>query len=87
MIDHLRILGSLGAFLTRCLVVAIALSLGLQAAVVHLPALQQAFSTVSLSAGDWFLCAAVGSAVLWLRELTKFATRLRRRGDGLSKTP
>jgi hypothetical protein len=36
----------------------------------------QAFSTVSLSAGDWLRCAAVGSSVLWLRELSKVAIRV-----------
>jgi len=30
---------------------------------------------VSLSAGDWLRCAAVGSSVLWLRELSKLAVR------------
>ena len=35
------------------------------------PFLQQAFSTVSLSLGDWLRCAAVASSVLWLRELNK----------------
>jgi Ca2+-transporting ATPase len=56
---------------------AILLSLGLQAAVVHVPALQRAFSTVSLSPGDWLRCAAMGSSVLWLRELSKLAIRVR----------
>jgi Ca2+-transporting ATPase len=60
----------------RWLWVAIVLSLGLQAAVVHLPALQQAFSTVPLNARDWLLCTAVGSSVLWLREVTKLVARL-----------
>jgi P-type E1-E2 ATPase len=32
---------------------------------------KQAFSTVSLSAGDWLFCLAVASSVLWLRELSK----------------
>ena len=40
-----------------------------------IPFLQQAFSTVSLSAADWLQCAAVGSSVLWLRELSKVAMR------------
>jgi Ca2+-transporting ATPase len=57
---------------------AIVLSLLLQMAVIYVPFLQQAFSTVSLSAEDWLLCAAVGSSVLWLRELSKLASRLRR---------
>ena len=47
----------------------------LQAAVIYVPFLQQAFSTVSLSASDWLLCAAVASSVLWLRELSKLFTR------------
>jgi Ca2+-transporting ATPase len=51
------------------------LSLALQVAVVHVPFLQQAFSTVSLNAGDWLRCIAVASSVLWLRELGKIATR------------
>jgi P-type Ca2+ transporter type 2C len=54
---------------------AIGLSLLLHAAVIYLPFLQQAFSTVSLSALDWLRCAAVASAVLWLRELSKIVTR------------
>ena len=37
--------------------------------------LQQAFSTVGLSAGDWLRCAAVASSVLWLREVSKLITR------------
>ena len=56
---------------------AIALAILLQAAVVHLPFLQKAFSTVGLSPRDWLLCAATGSAVLWLRELSKLAYRRR----------
>jgi Ca2+-transporting ATPase len=54
---------------------AIGLSLALQAAVIYSPILQQAFSTVSLSGGDWLRCAAVASSVLWLRELSKIVTR------------
>ena len=47
----------------------------LHVAVVYVPFLQQAFSTASLSAGDWLFCAAVASSVLWLRELSKVVTR------------
>jgi P-type Ca2+ transporter type 2C len=54
---------------------AVLLSLSLQAAVIYIPFLQQAFSTVSLSLGDWLRCAAVASSVLWLRELSKIVTR------------
>jgi P-type Ca2+ transporter type 2C len=64
-----------GLFSNTWLWGAIALSLVLQVAVIYVPFLQQAFSTVSLSAGDWLRCAAVGSSVLWLRELSKVAIR------------
>lgn len=56
---------------------AIGFSLLLHVAVVYVPFLQEAFSTVSLSARDWALCAAVASSVLWLRELGKVVTRAR----------
>jgi Ca2+-transporting ATPase len=46
-------------------------------AVIHVPFLQRAFSTASLTPGDWLRCAAVGSSVLWLRELGKMAMRAR----------
>ena len=54
---------------------AVALSLVLHVAVIYVPFLQQAFSTVSLSFGDWLRCAAVASSVLWLRELSKVVRR------------
>jgi Ca2+-transporting ATPase len=65
----------IGLFANTWLWAAMLASLVLQAAVVYLPFLQQAFSTVSLSLGDWLLCAAVASSVLWLRELSKVVTR------------
>ena len=64
-----------GLFSNRWLWGAVLLSLALQVAVIYMPFLQQAFSTVSLSAGDWLRCAAVASSVLWLRELSKVVTR------------
>ena len=63
-----------GLFSNKWLWGAVLLSL-LQAAVIYVPFLQQAFSTVSLSAGDWLRCAGVASSVLWLRELGKLVTR------------
>ncbi|MGH7825996.1 MAG: cation-translocating P-type ATPase [Candidatus Binatia bacterium] len=68
-----------GMFSNEWLWGAVLLSLLLQAAVIYIPFLQQAFSTESLSAGDWLRCAAVGSSVLWLRELSKVITRTRSR--------
>ena len=64
-------------FSNRWLWGAVLLSLVLQVAVVYVPLLQEAFSTVSLSAGDWLRCAVVASSVLWLRELSKAVVRAR----------
>ena len=66
-----------GLFSNKWLWGAVLLSLLLQVAVVHIPFLQQAFSTVSLSPGDWLLCTVVASSVLWLRELSKIVIRAR----------
>ena len=63
-------------FTNRWLWGAIALSLALQLLVLHVPALQRAFGTVALSAGDWLRCTAAASAVLWFREAGKLAARL-----------
>lgn len=64
-----------GLFSNRWLWGAILLSLVLHVAVIYVPFLQQAFSTVSLSFGEWLYCTAVASSVLWLRELSKTLTR------------
>ena len=71
-----------GLFSNRWLWGAVALSVSLHAAVVYTPFLQEAFSTVSLGPGDWLLCSAVASSVLWLREMEKavLAQFGRRRG-------
>jgi Ca2+-transporting ATPase len=68
-----------GAFTNPWLWRAIGLAIALQIAVVYVPVLQQAFSTVGLSFGDWLRCTAVASSVLWLRELGKAITRRRTR--------
>jgi len=69
-----------GLFSNRWLWGAVILSLLLQFVVIYVPPLQQAFSTAPLSARDWFVCAAVGSSVLWLRELSKVVHRARAAG-------
>jgi P-type Ca2+ transporter type 2C len=51
--------------------VAIPFSLALQVLVVYAPFLQPAFGTVALSLGDWLVCVAIASSVLWLREVSK----------------
>ena len=64
-----------GLFSNAWLWGAVLFSLVLQAAVIYVPFLQDAFSTVPLTAGDWLRCAAVGSSVLALRELSKLIMR------------
>jgi Ca2+-transporting ATPase len=63
-----------GLFRNNWLWAGLALSLLLHIPVIYVPFLQEAFSTTSLSAGDWLFCAAVASSVLWLREVSKLAT-------------
>ena len=60
---------------------AVLVSVLLQAEVIHVPFLQEAFSTVALSARDWLTCATVGSSVLWLSEGKKLLTRALRARD------
>jgi P-type Ca2+ transporter type 2C len=63
-------------FSNHWLWLAVGLSLLMHMAVIYTPFLQDAFSTTSLSLGDWLTCAAVASSVLWLQELSKFTTRV-----------
>ena len=67
-----------GLFSNLWLWTAIALSVALQAMVVYMPALQQAFGTVGLTSGDWLRCIAIASSVLWLSEVRKVFTRVHR---------
>jgi calcium-translocating P-type ATPase len=64
-----------GLFSNPLLWAAIALSLALQVLVVHVPLLNHAFETAPLSEGDWVLCAAMASSVLWVDELKKLIVR------------
>ena len=59
---------------------AIAVSVALQVAVVHVPLLNDAFDTSPLSLGQWGTCVALASAVLWADELRKLVRRHRRTG-------
>lgn len=69
-----------GLFTNKWLWGSIVLAITLQAAVIYIPFLQQAFLTVPLTLGDWLRCIGVASSVLWLRELAKVINSLRRRG-------
>ena len=54
---------------------AIALSVLVQVAVVHLHFLNLAFGTVPLAFDQWRLCAAMASVVWWFSEWRKLASR------------
>ena len=62
-------------FVNRWLWGAIALSLLLQVAVVHLDVLNRAFGTTPLTLSQWLICGAMASAVLWFSELRKLLGR------------
>ena len=64
-------------FVNRWLWGAIALSLALQVAVVHLGFLNLAFGTSPLAPDQWLLCFAMASLVLWYSELRKVLLRSR----------
>jgi Ca2+-transporting ATPase len=72
-----------GLFTNNWLWAAVGLSLLMHAGVLYIPFLQEAFSTIYLSAGDWLYCVAVASSVLWLRELSKIVTRAPNRNQNL----
>lgn len=62
-------------FVNRWLLGAVALSILLQVAVVHIPFLNTAFNTVPMSLSQWGMCILMGSSVLWLSEIRKLALR------------
>ena len=72
-----------GLFANKWLLGATVLSLLLQVAVVYLGPLQRAFSTTALAPMDWLRCAAVGSSILWFREITKLVARAAGRTEAL----
>jgi len=65
-----------GLFDNRWLWAAVALSLLLQVAVVHLPFLNIAFGTAPLALDQWLVCAAMASGVLIYSELRKLVGRI-----------
>lgn len=74
-------------FANRWLWAAIALSAVLQVAVVHVPFLNDAFTTSPLSVEQWLVCVVMASSVLWVSEIRKLvlggsARRFRRRRMG-----
>ena len=66
-----------GLFANRWLWGAVALSVLMQVAVVHLTFLNIAFGTAPLSLDQWLVCAAMASGVLVYSELRKLVLRMR----------
>ncbi|MCE3270620.1 MAG: ATPase, P-type (transporting), superfamily, subfamily, partial [Ramlibacter sp.] len=54
---------------------AVALSLALQVAVVHVPWLNAGFGTAPLTLAQWAVCFAMASTVLWVSEVRKALLR------------
>jgi magnesium-transporting ATPase (P-type) len=54
---------------------ALAVSVVLQVAVVHLGFLNIAFGTVPLSWDQWLVCLGMASVILWFTELRKLLLR------------
>jgi len=59
----------------RWLLIAVALSVAMMVAVVHVPLLQRAFNTEPLRLIDWLIATAFASLVLWTVELFKLLSR------------
>jgi P-type Ca2+ transporter type 2C len=67
-------------FTNRWLWAAIALSVLLQIAVVHLAFLNEAFGTTPIGVEDWLMCVGLASLVLWVDEAKKLVERAWLRG-------
>ena len=72
-----------GLLQNRWLWAAVALSLALHLLPLYVPPLQRAFGTTGLGGGDWLVCLAAASAVLWLREASKVVVRARQARQGV----
>ncbi len=59
----------------------------LQAAVVYAPPLNRIFHTVPIPVADFFLIGALGSVVLWVEELRKWAARRARAAGAMASDP
>jgi Ca2+-transporting ATPase len=62
----------LGVFRNRYILMGIGIAVLLQIAVVYLPPLQIAFSTVPLEPWQWGIAIAAGSVLFTIEELRKF---------------
>ena len=59
------------------LLISVGVAFGLQVLVVHVPFLNNAFTTAPLSLSDWLLSVVLASVVLWVSEIRKLLRRRR----------
>ncbi len=69
----------------RWLGVSLAAVVLLQIAVTPVGFMQQLFDATSISAGQWLVCTAIASSVLWVEEARKFLVRRRSATDPSTK--
>jgi hypothetical protein len=55
--------------------------------VVEMDILHGFFTTTDLTSGQWLVCAAIGSAILWTGEVLKIVLRARARRGGPAESP
>jgi Ca2+-transporting ATPase len=67
----------IGLLSNKPLLGAVALTFGLQMAVIYVPFLQAVFKTTPLSASDLAICLALSTVVFWAMELDKWLIRRR----------
>jgi Ca2+-transporting ATPase len=70
-----RSLFTVGPFRNKWLLLAVGLSVALQASVMYVPFLRELFGTVALSLKDWFIVAGVSASVLVFGEVVKLFRR------------
>jgi len=75
--SHTQSLFKIGVFTNPQLIYAAIISLGLQMAVIYIPALQAVFNTENLGYIDWLMVIILSSLPLWGMEMVK---RLKRQG-------
>lgn len=57
----------------------------LLALIVEMDVLDRLFTLTDLSSGQWLVCAAIGSAILWVGELLKLVLRGRARSRSANR--
>ena len=68
----------IGIFSNRALISSVALTFGLQLAVIYWPPLQSIFKTTALTASELLMCIALSTVVFWAVEAEKLLLRWRR---------